>query len=174
MYLQFAAESWERRFLPSNWCAANALACKTKSADKLFCGAKRLAALSGLEPETLTQLKRHRDGRLLLPTDELFLQLFAARLNDANPDELAWLFHVVLALQCLSCTEALQKEYACATAALSGGVFQNTLLLSLLAPALRERGIKVLLHRQLPPNDGGIALGQAVYASANPGAASYC
>jgi hydrogenase maturation protein HypF len=46
------------------------------------------------------------------------------------------------------------------TIALSGGVFQNALLLRLVSSALRERNFEVITHRVVPPNDGGIALGQ--------------
>jgi hydrogenase maturation protein HypF len=46
--------------------------------------------------------------------------------------------------------------------ALSGGVFTNALLLSLTVKALRHNGYTVLRHRTVPPNDGGLALGQIV------------
>lgn len=46
------------------------------------------------------------------------------------------------------------------TVALSGGVFQNALLLELTLKGLDARGIHVITHRTVPPNDGGIALGQ--------------
>jgi len=46
------------------------------------------------------------------------------------------------------------------TIALSGGVFQNALLLRLILRALREKDFEVITHRLVPPNDGGIALGQ--------------
>lgn len=50
--------------------------------------------------------------------------------------------------------------------ALSGGCFQNRLLTERAARRLREQGFDVLLHRQVPPNDGGISLGQIVVAAA--------
>jgi hydrogenase maturation protein HypF len=49
---------------------------------------------------------------------------------------------------------------------LSGGVFQNRLLLERTAEALERQGLRVLVPRLLPPNDGGIAFGQAAVAAA--------
>ena len=63
----------------------------------------------------------------------------------------------------MACLNA-RKESGRGTAALSGGVFQNQLLLKMVDEGLQKEGFKVLRHRLVPPNDGGIALGQAVYA----------
>jgi hydrogenase maturation protein HypF len=49
---------------------------------------------------------------------------------------------------------------------LSGGVFQNRLLLERTATALQDAGLRGLVPRLLPPNDGGIALGQLAIAAA--------
>ncbi|MDQ3751263.1 MAG: carbamoyltransferase HypF, partial [Acidobacteriota bacterium] len=49
--------------------------------------------------------------------------------------------------------------------ALSGGCFQNVALLKVSLRRLREHDFQVFTHRQVPPNDGGLALGQAVVAS---------
>ena len=49
---------------------------------------------------------------------------------------------------------------------LSGGVFQNRLLLEETARLLTAAGLRVLLPERLPPNDGGIAYGQAAVAAA--------
>ncbi|GGL09745.1 carbamoyltransferase HypF [Sphaerisporangium melleum] len=56
-----------------------------------------------------------------------------------------------------------------ATVALSGGVFQNVLLLERATALLEERGFTVLRHRRVPPNDGGISLGQVAVAAAGQG-----
>ncbi|GFG49585.1 carbamoyltransferase HypF [Mycolicibacterium agri] len=50
--------------------------------------------------------------------------------------------------------------------ALSGGVFQNALLLRTVCAGLQARGLQVITHRHVPPNDGGIALGQLLVGTA--------
>ncbi len=49
---------------------------------------------------------------------------------------------------------------------LSGGVWQNALLLALAMDALQEAGFEVYTHRRVPANDGGLALGQVLVAAA--------
>jgi hydrogenase maturation protein HypF len=55
---------------------------------------------------------------------------------------------------------AYQDQDASQTVALSGGVFQNALLLQLTLKGLQAKGLQVITHRAVPPNDGGVALGQ--------------
>ena len=47
------------------------------------------------------------------------------------------------------------------TVVLTGGVFQNARLSTLVEDGLHGRGLEVLVHRSVPPNDGGISIGQA-------------
>jgi hydrogenase maturation protein HypF len=56
--------------------------------------------------------------------------------------------------------------------ALSGGVFQNVLIVTGVAGRLADRGFRVLTHSQVPTNDGGISLGQAAVAAARDRAAA--
>ena len=60
----------------------------------------------------------------------------------------------------------MRERYDLGTVALSGGVFQNLLLLTATVTRLEARGFRVLLHSRVPCNDGGISLGQAVIAAA--------
>ena len=60
----------------------------------------------------------------------------------------------------------LRADTSCNTVALSGGVMQNRALFERTRTGLIERGFNVISHHQVPANDGGIALGQAVIAAA--------
>ena len=104
------------------------------------------------------------DGRWLLPTSALVKELVERRLSGEDPDKLAYEFHCRLAGMAVGICESVRSRTGLTTAALSGGVFQNRLLLRLCYEALQKQGFTVLKHSLVPPNDGGIALGQAIYA----------
>ncbi len=106
------------------------------------------------------------DGRLLLPTDEIVRWLVEQRLAGADIRQLAYEFHEILARQIVAACQAISQETGIRACALSGGVFQNRLLLRLCEDGLTAAGLMVYRHRLIPPNDGGLSLGQAVYAQA--------
>jgi hydrogenase maturation protein HypF len=78
-------------------------------------------------------------------------------------------FHQAVARLIADVAERLASDTGIDRVALSGGVFQNALLLRLAKDALTDRNLRVLTHRAVPPNDGGLALGQAAVAG-YPGA----
>jgi hydrogenase maturation protein HypF len=75
-------------------------------------------------------------------------------------------FHNGLAALIVDGCALLREQYGLRTVALSGGVFQNLLLLGRTVADLEARGFTALTHSRVPCNDGGISLGQAVVAAA--------
>jgi hydrogenase maturation protein HypF len=91
----------------------------------------------------------------------------AADLAAGVPRErIAARFHNGVAALVVDGCELLRERHGLATVALSGGVFQNLLLLGRTVGGLETRGFTVLTHSRVPCNDGGISLGQAVVAAA--------
>lgn len=74
-------------------------------------------------------------------------------------------FHRAVATMIGEVCDRLRADGAAGPAGLTGGVFQNALLVDLARRTLERLGFEVLLHRDLPPNDGGLALGQALLAA---------
>ncbi|HEV8625009.1 MAG TPA: carbamoyltransferase HypF, partial [Acidimicrobiia bacterium] len=75
-------------------------------------------------------------------------------------------FHNGLTVAVVDVCVRLGEAHGLTTVALSGGVFQNLLLLGRVIDGLEGRGLRVLVHSRVPPNDGGISLGQAAVAGA--------
>ena len=109
------------------------------------------------------------EGRLMnideeqfeLCTDTLLMELAARSLADQDTDQLAYFFHKALADMIVIACCYQRTRCDVNVVALSGGVFQNLLLLRLVDDGLEREGFKVLKHGVVPTNDGGIALGQA-------------
>jgi hydrogenase maturation protein HypF len=81
---------------------------------------------------------------------------------------IAGAFHAAVAGLISETADQLRQATGIGTVALSGGVFQNLLVSHLARKQLTGRGFAVLTHHLVPPNDGGLALGQAVIAGAMP------
>ena len=79
-----------------------------------------------------------------------FVEKLAEEFRDCLNEEAILMFQDILSVK---------------TVALTGGVFQNKLLMRLTRDSMRRSGYKVLIHSLIPPNDGAISLGQAVAAS---------
>ena len=115
------------------------------------------------EDGSVHQLVYENDGRLILDTQTLVQRIVEEKLQGADSNQLAYLFHQELAEQITAACVEARKVSGRKKAALSGGVFQNRLLLRMTENRLMEEGFEVLRHCMIPPNDGGIAIGQATY-----------
>ncbi|WP_018936489.1 carbamoyltransferase HypF [Thioalkalivibrio sp. ALJ24] len=90
----------------------------------------------------------------------LITALLAAHAAGATPGAIAARLHGALARFAVAAARAGGRE----TVALTGGCFQNRHLLQCCVAALRDAGFRPLWPKAVPPNDGGLALGQAVVA----------
>jgi hydrogenase maturation protein HypF len=127
---------------------------------------ERLAARAGVgHPPYEAGLDENDDGLVLLGAD-----LIRAVVDDlatgTAPEEAAARFHAGLAALTTRALVRLRARTGLATVACSGGVFQNAVFAGALARRLRAEGFTVVLHRRVPPNDGGISLGQVAVAAA--------
>lgn len=109
-------------------------------------------------------LLEDQDGRMILNTTGLVQRIVEKRITGEDVGRLAYEFHAGLARQIVAACIRARKENGRNQVALSGGVFQNQLLLRMTDELLKKEGFQVLRHSMIPPNDGGIALGQAAYA----------
>ena len=95
--------------------------------------------------------------------------LFRAILADISagcpPAKIARRFHYSTALMIAEVCRNLSRTTNLTTVGLSGGCFQNRLLLDMTMSALISEGLTVLIHQQVPSGDGAIALGQAAVAA---------
>lgn len=102
----------------------------------------------------------------VFPVADLVEHAAMQRLSGSAPPAIALEFHLRLAHRLSKKIVALCESLSLSTVCLSGGVFQNMLFLDLLVRLLRDDmpDLQILYPRQLPCNDGGISLGQAVIA----------
>jgi hydrogenase maturation protein HypF len=91
--------------------------------------------------------------------------IIAARQDGAAPSDLARAFHHGVAEGLVRAIEQISACIDAEAVVLSGGVFQNVLLLSALKQRCDRRGLTVWTNREVPCNDGGISLGQAAIAA---------
>ncbi len=111
------------------------------------------------EPYPLPFDGRELDHRPLLAA------LIADRLSGRPPAEIARSFHEGLAAGVAAAARELARREGIDTVVLSGGVFQNRLLLEAVAAHLAAGALTVWTNRQVPANDGGISLGQAAWVA---------
>ena len=181
--LQTAAETWAEAH-PAEAAALHPLPTVTPpAAFPSGEGARRAERVSEVRPDIPHDSPlRSPATPFRIPTTQLFAQLARRRLASltASPSggggpegvgegsaltgELAYTFHARLAALLADACDRAREKTGLQTVALSGGVFQNTLLLTLTEHHLQSRGFRTLTHHQVPPNDGGLSLGQSLAA----------
>ena len=107
---------------------------------------------------------KERNGRIQVGLRGLFVNLLEDLDQGVSKAEISARFHHTMAETIAALCRKLAESTGIDLVALSGGVFQNRRLLGLTRAALEMAGMKVLTHREIPCNDGGISLGQAVAA----------
>ncbi len=167
MALEYAAEAWEEELsaapsksgFPSekNW---RSLGSEDFSSEEKTNDEKKEGLMFPVKPDGT-------DDLIHLPTSALVR--FTAEQKQAGEDtrKISYLFHKYLADMVVETCLRLREKTGISTAALSGGVYQNRLFLRQCVTGLEKEGFRVLTHHLIPPNDGGICLGQAAEAMAH-------
>jgi hydrogenase maturation protein HypF len=156
----------------------------TSSVGRLFDAVAALAGVPGTERTTYegqaaVELELAADGpasrgypfRLrpenegwIVETREIIIGVVDDLLAGTSTGEISSRFHRTLAEVVLKGCEQVRDVGGTTAVALSGGTFQNMLLLEQVVGFLEERGFEVYRHRRVPANDGGLALGQVILA----------
>ena len=161
----------------------------TSSAGRLFDAASSLAGvchLAGYEAQAAIELEAAAlragpddgpgyaftpapapaaDGTVVADPGPVLAAIVADLRAGTAPELIAARFHAAVAGLVRRCCALAARQHGLDTVVLTGGVFGNTLLSAACAEALARDGLTVLRHRRIPPNDGGLALGQLMVAA---------
>jgi hydrogenase maturation protein HypF len=105
-----------------------------------------------------------RDGTWVPLLGELFLAIVDDLSGGVAAPTISARFHLTVALMIARTAGLIARSTGVRQVALSGGTFQNRLLVGLTRTLLEEEGFQVATHHEIPCNDGGLSLGQAVVA----------
>ncbi|KJS87764.1 MAG: hypothetical protein JM58_03640 [Peptococcaceae bacterium BICA1-8] len=108
------------------------------------------------------ELEQRESLPIQISTARMWQELLADISQGIRREQIAAKFHLTVAEMIVATCQALEKLLPSRKVALSGGVMQNKLLIEILVPMLKEKGFEPLLHNQVPANDGGLSLGQAI------------
>lgn len=178
--IEFVRRTAPRWVAVLKMAAAGLNAPLTSSAGRLFDAASALAGLAdcvSYEGQAAIELEQVADpavtraypcssGGGLINGVELMAALATDLAGGRAVPEAAAAFHNGLAAALVRVARQAAADHGLETVALSGGTFQNQLLAERVARGLEEAELEVLTHNRVPPNDGGISLGQAVIAGA--------
>jgi len=106
------------------------------------------------------------DGAFIVDVRPMIRRIVADVAAGRDGDDVARAFHETVAAALTDAAVRVAEAVGFRRVVLSGGCFANRLLLTALASRLEAAGLEAFSHRQAPPGDGGLALGQAVAAAA--------
>jgi len=135
--------------------------------------AQAVIELEMIAPNEVDEFKRdcysfsivEHQGMRVVKLGEMFSMIVQDVKNRVSVPIISLKFHNTMAQIITRMCKLIARESRITQVALSGGVFQNRLLLKLATAALQREDFKVLTHHLVPCNDGGISLGQAVIAN---------
>jgi hydrogenase maturation protein HypF len=155
----------------------------TSSAGRLFdavasllglCDSVEFEAQAAMELEALAEPSADRiyatglteaDGTIIVRTQDIICAVVEDLLRETAQATISARFHATLVDMLVEVCGLIRQRTGIGAVALSGGVFQNAWLLEGALHALEAGGFEVYSHRQVPANDGGLALGQAAVAA---------
>ena len=106
------------------------------------------------------------DGGLIIDPLPTIRDIVSDLQRGATTSEIASRFHGTFIRMLAEAAERAARQHGLDLVALSGGTFQNAIVVEQLMPELERRNLRPLLHRAAPPGDGGLSLGQALVAHA--------
>jgi hydrogenase maturation protein HypF len=101
---------------------------------------------------------------MVVDSQEMIRGIVRDLIDGAPASKISGKFHRTIAGFIIETCESIRSKEELNQVVLSGGVFQNIFLLSLVTEGLKKSGFDVYTHHLVPPNDGGVSLGQAVIA----------
>ena len=124
------------------------------------------AAIHGVAREPYAMSLNREHYPWTIDTRPMIREIASETIEGQAAGSVARCFHDSVALMIEAVCSEIRRRNGVDQVCLSGGVFQNFTLLAGAARLLRQSGFQVFLHSQVPPNDGGISLGQAVIGAA--------
>jgi hydrogenase maturation protein HypF len=107
--------------------------------------------------------------RILISLSPAIREIWHEHKKGEDPRLISARFHRTISEMIAGICSRISEETGIRDVVISGGVFQNSLLLSDSIRLLKELGLNPIIHREVPPNDGGISLGQALIGAAKLG-----